>query len=797
MNLRFRSAVVILIALLVLAGCGKKKPDFGTVKDEAFTVGRNAESFPAADEDYFKQMDGGIDLTVNEVKGRNNWLVWSGGNDRFWDHLVNKSFGVVDLLKIISSHPKLPHLTRDKRWEYLGVINEPCFEKAKAPNPDRFGLWLDTRSKDCPADPFENEQKYPGVKIGARGKNLPVGSFYGYATGVLGLRLFPNPDFDEASAKKWDPERFYTDPKYYNDKNLVRPYRVGMACGFCHVGPSPVKPPDDPESPQWENINSNPGSQYFWVDRVLFWEKDSKNFIYQLIHTSLPGTLDTSFISSDYINNPRSMNAVYNVGARLKIAERWGEERLAAGGLDNKQFQQYPRTAVLSQYYKEPDKVWTAHVLKDGADSVGILGALNRVYINIGLFSEEWLLHFNALVGGQKVSPIKIADANKNSSYWNATQEQTPDVALFFLKTAKPDLLKDAPGGERYLAKDNATLTRGKTVFAENCARCHSSKIPAAPLGVNDKIWNEYWAWTKTDDFKKQMTQIVLADDFLTDNYLSTDRRIPVTLLQTNACSPLATNALGGNIWDNFSSQTYKDLPSVGKITVHNPIDGSPWEYDMPAGGRGYTRVPSLIGLWSTAPFLLNNSVGKFNSSPSVEARMDSFNDAIEKMLWPDKRDKDPLLGDKVPGFIYRTTESSYIRVAPGFISPLLEKMLSWSGWLNRWFPWLFSEEGIEIGPIPKGTPVSLLTNIDLDSGKLDLVKLLLKIKADLKAVEGKSEQEAAEVFKRLVPDLLKVSKCPDFVVNKGHYFGTSMSKEGAALSDEDKRALIEFLKTF
>ena len=28
------------------------------------------------------------------------------------------------------------------------------------------------------------------------------------------------------------------------------------------------------------------------------------------------------------------------------------------------------------------------------------LGALNRVYLNIGLFSEEWLLHFRALVGG-------------------------------------------------------------------------------------------------------------------------------------------------------------------------------------------------------------------------------------------------------------------------------------------------------------------------------------------------------------------------------------------------------------
>ncbi len=797
--MRLRSSATLIVVLVILAGtaCGKKQPEPGTVKDEALLAGRDAKSFPAADEDYFKAMDGAVALTSDEVKGRNNWIVWSGGNDRFWDHLVNKSFGVVDLLKIISSHPKVPHLTRDKRWEYLGVVNEPCFEKPKGPNADRFGLWLDTRSKECPADPFENEQKYPGVKIGARGKNLPVGSYYGYATGVLGLRLFPNPDFDEAAAKQWDAERFYTDAKYYNDKNLVRPYRVGMSCGFCHVGPSPVKPPEDPENPKWENINSNPGSQYFWVDRVLFWEKDQANFIYQLIHTSLPGTLDTSFVSTDYINNPRSMNAVFNVGARLKIAERWGEEKLAGGGLDNKQFQQYPRTAVLPQYYKEPDKVWTAHVLKDGADSVGILGALNRVYINIGLFSEEWLLHFNALVGGQKVTPIKIADANKNSSYWNATQEQTPDVALFFLKSAKPDLLKDAPGGEKYLTKDKAALNRGKVVFAENCARCHSSKIPDAPAGVDDKNWEQYWAWSKTDDFKKKMTETVLADDFLTDNYLSTERRIPVTLLQTNACSPLATNALGGNIWDNFSSQTYKDLPSVGKMTVHNPIDGSPWEYDMPAGGRGYTRVPSLISLWSTAPFLLNNSVGKFNSSPSVDGRMDSFSDSIEKMLWPEKRDKDPILGDKVPGFIYRTTEASYIKIAPGFISPLLEKMLSWGGWLNRWFPWLFSEEGIEIGPIPKGTPVNLLSNIDLDSSKLDLAKLLLKIKADLKKVEGKSEQEAAEVFKGLVPDLLKVSKCPDFVVNKGHYFGTALSKEGPGLSDEDKRALIEFLKTF
>ena len=134
---------------------------------------------------------------------------------------------------------------------------------------------------------------------------------------------------------------------YCEDKDLVRPYRVGMSCGFCHVGPSPVKPPDDPENPKWENLNSNPGAQYFWVDRILFWGKDESNFIYQLFHTSLPGTLDTSFISTDSINNPRTMNAVYNVGRATRTpALRTGKEQLAGGGFKNKQFQDFPQTAV-------------------------------------------------------------------------------------------------------------------------------------------------------------------------------------------------------------------------------------------------------------------------------------------------------------------------------------------------------------------------------------------------------------------------------------------------------------------
>jgi hypothetical protein len=808
-----RVATVLPLCVVLLASCGKDRPQAEHVLDEASRAGRSAASFVAADEDYFHDMDGGVALSPAEVQGRNTWIVWTGGDDRLWDALSVSSFGQFDLLKIVSSHQQLK-FSRDNRWRYLGLVNEPCFEKATGPDPQRYGLWLDKRRADCPPDPFENDKKYEGVKVGARGKNLPAGSFYGYASGIVGLRLFPNPDFDDAAAKQWDPVKYYDTKDYYLRKELVRPYRVGMSCGFCHVGPNPVKPPADPENPRWENLSSNVGAQYFWVDRIFTWQAEPSNYMFQLLHSSRPGTLDTSLVSTDYINNPRTMNAVYALGPRLQFAKRWGKETLAAGGLDNRQFNDYVKDGPLTQFFQKPDTVWTPHVLKDGSDSAGALGALNRVYLNIGLFSEEWLLHFNALAGGKPITPIKISVARKNSAYWLATEAQTPAMALFFLKSTAPHHLKDAPGGAAYLTKDQAQLRRGKIVFGERCARCHSSKAPTPVPGLDPSgcagsgylaCWNRYWEWTKTDEYKRQMRQIVLADDFLDDNLLSTDARVPVTLLETNACSPLATNAIGRNIWDNFSSQSYKDLPSVGTITVHDPFTGQPKSHPMPAGGRGYTRPASLLSVWSTAPFLLNNSLGKFEYSPSVEARMRSFQDSIEKLLWPEKREKDPVLGDKVPGLIDRTTAPSYLRVPGGYLPDALRPLL---GPGHRYVPWLFGEGQIEIGPIPAGTPVNLMGSLELlpdghdvseHAEHLKKVRLLLgELIRDLQKLgPHPGDEEARRVFAPLGPRLLALSKCPDFVVNRGHYFGTDAFKEEPGLGDDEKRALIEFLKTF
>ena len=38
--------------------------------------------------------------------------------------------------------------SRDDRWSYFGLINEPCFEKATGGDLSRFGLWLDKRRGD-------------------------------------------------------------------------------------------------------------------------------------------------------------------------------------------------------------------------------------------------------------------------------------------------------------------------------------------------------------------------------------------------------------------------------------------------------------------------------------------------------------------------------------------------------------------------------------------------------------------------------------------------------------------------
>ena len=168
-------------------------------------------------------------------------------------------------------------------------------------------------------------------------------------------------------------------------------------------------------------------------------------------------------------------------------------------------------------------------------------------------------------------------------------------------------------------------------------------------------------------------------------------------------------------------------------------------------------------------PFLHNNTLGKFTGDPSVAGRLDAYNDAAEKLLWPEKR-----LGK---ASIWRTQNECNLHLRKEFVPKPLQTLAGKDGYLK-------------LGPIPKGTPINLVANLEPNFG--DLPALQLKLSKALLAIHAKNlspEDARAELIKS-VPQLLAANKCPDFIEDEGHYFGTD-------LPDEDKRALIEYMKTF
>ncbi|QND60810.1 hypothetical protein [Mesorhizobium huakuii] len=514
---------------------------------------------------------------------------------------------------------------------------------------------------------------------------------YGYASGIVGLRLFPNPNFfgkTDAAQKARDlwmkeiannpkGDNYYTDSSINADPNLVRPFRVSMSCGFCHIAPHPLNPPANPEKPDWSNLSSTIGDQY-WKPVATFTNlKKADSFLYQFLASQQPGTIDTSLVSTDHINNANTITAIFDLPARLARAsanppEEQSASNLLIPGVEDPQSAANPRH--------------TPRVLLDGSDSVGVFGALSRVYLNIGTYSEEWKRLHNTVVGFKPQRPFAVATALKNSVYWRTAEKyRIPYMAAFFRYVAKdtgetvtqPMRLADTGDGKRRIEAERADASKGRGVFIQNCAVCHSSKQPAgfslsfardwadkqvlAPnaspaltLPMDFADWDNFKKSPAYGDYVKQISDLASqasdqSDPFIKDNFLSTDIRVPVTLVGTNSGRAVATNAMRGQVWDNFSSETYKNLPAVGEVHFFNPFSGKPvdaWgnndSYAPPAGGPGYYRPASLISLWATAPFLHNNALGEYTHDPSVVGRLKAFDDGIDKILWPDKREASP-----------------------------------------------------------------------------------------------------------------------------------------------------------
>jgi hypothetical protein len=651
--------------------------------DDARKAGRTAADFPQVTADIFKAMDGGLELTTDEVMGRNTWILWTAGNQVFWDRIARESHGLIDLVKTLDSRK------RPRRFTEAGLINEPGFRMAE--NPDVFGLWLDERAEPAPAGIDEQ--------------------IYGRSSGVIGFRIYPNPEFDAAARRRWDPQRYYRDRDYFTDPRLVRPYRIGVTCGLCHVGFHPLRPPADPAHPRWDNLASAIGNQYLREGRVFAFDLPPDSFLREMLEAQPPGTSDTSRVANDHINNPGAINAIFGLGARLASAvdeEIGGEAQLLAGGA---------------------------------------AGAVMRVYVNEGLYSQQWLTDHDILLGLRPQRPFSVANAFENSTYWQATWERVGNIAKFFARIT-PMYLADAPGGRSYLTNDSAVLDRGQIVFADHCAGCHSSKQPPPEIDPRSPQGRQWYR------------QSVMRADFRASNFLSTDRRYSVSVVKTNACRALATNATAGHIWANFSSETYKQLPRLDPIDVFDPTNPTqPYRFNVPGGGIGYYRPPSLISLWTSAPFLHNNAVGVFNGDPSVAGRLRAFDDAIERLLWPEKR--------AGTASIWVTTRPSSIEIPAALVPSRLRPLLG--------------KRALQVGPIPPGTPINLVANV-----RPNVETLLALIPAVNAAWRSANSRDVDDGTARA---LMNASMCPDLIEDRGHEFGTK-------LADADKRALIEFLKT-
>ena len=327
-----------------------------------------------------------------------------------------------------------------RRFATLGAITQPGCRPATG--PDKYGLWMDI----CDQPPV------PGIE--------------GMASGITGLRRFDNPNFNPAA---WNAEEYFKNPG-----KTEPPYLIGMTCGFCHIGFNPLNPPENPELPRWANLFGTIGNQYWEEGRLFNLRMPSTDFRWHVGNRQPAGTSDTSRFATDHINNPNAINSIFNLEFRPTQIEE-----MADGS-----------------------KVPVHHILKDGADSVGIAGASLRVFVNIGMCSDYWITLHDPVNGRTRQKPFDMAYARANCADWRATEARMANAEAF-LKTMKPLHLRDAPGGGAAITTDAAMLQRGKIAFADKCAQCHSSKQPPAEVASD---LARATAWYR---------ESVLADDFL------------------------------------------------------------------------------------------------------------------------------------------------------------------------------------------------------------------------------------------------------------------------------------------
>jgi hypothetical protein len=782
-------------------------------------------------------------LDPSERAGREIWYKATAGNGRFHTYVFQQRAGVlIDWYRVLRSD------RRPDRFKAYGLINDPdCCTPGSAGCPaksyeETYGFdWcagdealLPSVGKTDYRDPACDFKDAPPPQDpgGVRDRQDPCDLAFGTSTGALGLRKFPNPRFNgdkwrelnggkagswEGYDRRLSPDQSRLDSKtsHLLDGSVEPPFYIGMACGACHIAFNPLKPPKDPANPKWENIVGAVGNQYVRFSEIMPSGMSSDSPEWQIFSHARPGTVDTSGVPNDQVHNPGTMNALLNTSQRPKFPDevvvKWRRVASCSPGSADDTCWCEPGKAGKC-WHRSSQKTEVRHILKGGEDSIGEAEAVQRVYFNIGSCSEQcWVNHLTDLRQldpfqrnyGQ--TPFDIGQCRRDCPNFRAVEDRLEDIFAFLeSKEARATDLHEAKG-IRYdtlreqLEKEfgpNA-VSRGRAVFAANCARCHSSQ--AEPFTNAD--------FRKTVPRQDAAGKIVPGPDLIRFDWLGNDKGTPVSEVGTFQCRALHSNHMDGHVWQEYGSDTYRSRAPDPNLR------------DLSGGGRGYYRNISLLSVWAHAPFMHNNAIG-----PELCGQPANEENDFYRSPWVDENGNALDPSKAPPCLPYDPSVEGRLKVYKASMEALLNPKQR-----GRKIGLLDDDIRVDIGPraieagkeeklfglnlvFPKGLRASYFGNFQHKLFFRDLV--LAKTHPDrLKSqlVErfgaGKGEQMAIEIgqmadevvkhpdqlLQIVQPRLDKINElylsCTADSENDGHRFGES-------LSPEDKKALIAFLAT-
>lgn len=593
---------------------------------------------------------------VQELAGRAIWFK-SAPNERHHTYVFPQKIGVaIDWVQAFMAR------FHDSRFQTWGVINDPdccvpgvsCDQKKMFFNQrsvtlaDTFG-WeycagdetllnsISTGQAKSYRDPACDD-----VIVKAADSVSPANEIrenrcqlkFGTSTGAVGFRKFPNPEFNAKRWQKIGGYQGYSEQMIREGANnsIQPPFRVATACASCHAAFDPLNPPKDWNNPSWSNIKGETGNQYINISKLMANGMHESTIETQLFTHTRPGTVDTSAVPHDFINNPGTINAIINLPQRPTFKEtvlRWNKVD-SCNEVQSKTcqkisyFDEQGRLQGYKYWQWQKVEMQVPHLLKGGEDSAGYDLAVQRVFANIGMCSEQcWQnnltnlreLDFTSRGYGERA--FDIGQCREQCSAFRANEDRVSDI-ISYLASRRPTDLKEAlksvqtENGEVALQDSSSqalvdarfidfiekkygqgSVDRGRKIFVKSCASCHSSQNENSKENLTPTE-----AFSEAINFNAKI-QLESGEEIRKD-WLGNDKSTSVGEIGTYSCRALHSNHKRGQVWEQFSSETHKSLPSVAFDTFENKIQGGP----------GYYRNISLLSVWAHAPFMHNNAIG-------------------------------------------------------------------------------------------------------------------------------------------------------------------------------------------